>query len=278
MLKHWTISEAGAQAQLAAFIKQGLPHYKDGRDRPDKRYTSRLAPYLHIGQLSPNQAWHVARQQGDDKHIDQFCCELGWREFSYHLLYYNAALRTQNLQAKFDDFPWKKNASHLTAWQQGKTGIPMVDAGIRELWHTGYMHNRVRMITGSFLVKNLRLHWQHGEQWFWDTLFDADHANNSASWQWISGCGADAAPYFRIFNPVIQGQKFDPKGEYVRQWVPEIARLPDSYLFNPWEAPAETLNVAKITLGQTYPMPIVDLKTSREAALAAYLSLKPITD
>lgn len=274
MLKHWTISETGAQDKLAEFIKQGLPYYKGGRDLPAKRYTSQLAPYLHFGQLSPNQVWHVVRHQGDDKHIDHFCSELGWREFSYHLLYHNPDVRTQNLQSKFDNFPWEENSKHLAAWQQGQTGVPMVDAGMRELWQTGYMHNRVRMIVGSFLVKNLRLHWHHGEQWFWDTLFDADHANNSASWQWVAGCGADAAPYFRIFNPVTQGQKFDTEGEYVRQWIPEIAALPNKYLFSPWEAPAEILDAANINLGNSYPQPVVDLKASREAALAAFASLK----
>lgn len=274
MLKHWTISEAGAHEQLTTFIEKGLSHYKGGRDLPAKRYTSRLAPYLHFGQLSPNQVWHVAKQQGDDKHIDHFCSELGWREFSYSLLYYNPDLRRQNLQVKFDSFPWEENLAHLQAWQTGMTGIPMVDAGMRELWQTGYMHNRVRMIVGSFLVKNLRLHWHHGEQWFWDTLFDADHANNSASWQWVAGCGADAAPYFRIFNPVTQGQKFDTEGNYVRQWIPELAKLPNKYLFNPWQATSEVLSAANIILGQDYPLPVVDLKSSRETALAAFSSLK----
>lgn len=277
MLKCWAISESGAQSKLAEFIEHGLPYYKDGRDLPAKRYTSLLAPYLHFGQLSPNQVWHVVRQQGDDKNIDYFCSELGWREFSYHLLYHNPDLRTLNLQSKFDNFPWQENPDHLKAWQQGQTGIPMVDAGMRELWHTGYMHNRVRMIVSSFLVKNLRLHWHHGEQWFWDTLFDADHANNSASWQWVAGCGADAAPYFRIFNPVTQGQKFDSDGDYIRRWIPEIEHLPTKYLFSPWDAPETVLTAADITLGEDYPLPIVDLKASREAALAAFASLKQTT-
>jgi len=183
-------------------------------------------------------------------------------------------LPKKNLQSKFDAFPWNEDESLLTAWKKGNTGIPMVDAGMRELWQTGYMHNRVRMIVGSFLVKNLRLHWHHGERWFWDTLFDADLANNSASWQWIAGCGADAAPYFRIFNPVMQGQKFDPNGEYVRQYIPEISSLPNKYLFNPWEASDEILKKASIKLGSTYPFPIVDLKESRELALLAFQSLK----
>ena len=181
---------------------------------------------------------------------------------------------TKNLQPKFNSFPWANDSEDLRAWEKGLTGIPMVDAGMRQLWQTGYMHNRIRMIVGSFLVKNLRLHWHHGERWFWDTLVDADLANNSASWQWIAGCGADAAPYFRIFNPVTQGKKFDPNGSYVRRFIPEIASLPDKYLFSPWETPDHILKESGIELGNTYPNPIVDLKQSRDAALAAFQSLK----
>ncbi|MEM7197236.1 MAG: FAD-binding domain-containing protein, partial [Pseudomonadota bacterium] len=199
---------------------------------------------------------------------------LGWREFSHSLLYYNPELPRKNLQAKLDAFAWEDNPGHLRAWQAGLTGVPMVDAGMRELWQTGYMHNRVRMIVGSFLIKNLRLHWRHGASWFWDTLLDADLANNSASWQWVAGCGADAAPYFRIFNPVTQGQKFDSNGEYIRKYIPEIAALPDKYLFSPWEASRLILQEAGITLGTVYPYPIVDLKKSRALALAAFQSLK----
>ena len=271
---HWTIGEQGAYQRFQQFIDQGLSHYKDGRNLPDKPYVSRLSPYLHFGEISSNQLWHGVRRIGDDKHIDHFCSELGWREFSYSLLYHNPALPTRNLQPKFDAFPWVKDNALLSAWQNGQTGVPMVDAGMRELWQTGYMHNRVRMIAGSFLVKNLRLHWHHGERWFWDTLVDADLANNSASWQWIAGCGADAAPYFRIFNPVTQGQKFDPQGGYVRRFIPEIAALPDKYLFSPWQAPAPVLKQAGIELGSNYPEPIVDLGQSRNAALEAFKSLK----
>jgi deoxyribodipyrimidine photo-lyase len=271
---HWDISEEGAHKRFEAFIDEGLSFYKDGRNLPAKPYVSRLSPYLHYGEISPNQLWHAVRSIGDDKHIEHFCSELGWREFSYSQLYHNPELPHKNLQSKFDTFPWVENTDHLHAWQTGKTGIPMVDAGMRELWQTGYMHNRVRMIVGSFLVKNLRLHWHLGERWFWDTLIDADLANNSASWQWIAGCGADAAPYFRIFNPVTQGQKFDADGEYVRQYIPEIARLPNKYLFNPWEAPELILKEAGIKLGLTYPNPVVDLKQSRELALQAFQSLK----
>jgi len=271
---HWDIGEEGGRKQLEAFIGAGLASYKDGRNLPAKPYVSRLSPHLHLGEISPNQLWHAVRGIDNDKHIEHFCSELGWREFSYSQLYYNPQLPRKNLQSKFDAYPWVDNADHLRAWQAGETGIPMVDAGMRELWQTGYMHNRVRMIVGSFLVKNLRLHWHHGERWFWDTLVDADLANNSASWQWIAGCGADAAPYFRIFNPVTQGQKFDPDGEYVRQYIPEIASLPNKYLFNPWEAPDLTLKEADIELGLTYPNPVVDLKQSRESALIAFQSLK----
>lgn len=271
---YWKIGEEGAHRRFQAFIDEGLPSYKDGRNLPAKPCVSRLSPYLHFGEISPNQLWHAVQSIGDDKHIDHFCSELGWREFSYSQLYHNPELPRKNMQSKFDNFPWAENAEYLRAWQKGQTGVPMVDAGMRELWQTGYMHNRVRMIVGSFLVKNLRLHWHHGERWFRDTLVDADLANNSASWQWIAGCGADAAPYFRIFNPVTQGQKFDPDGSYIRKYIPEIDALPDKYLFSPWEAPGLILKEAGIESGSNYPEPIVDLKQSREAALQAFQSLK----
>ena len=270
----WNIGEEAAHKRFDQFIEEGLSSYKEGRNVPSKPYVSRLSPHIHFGEISSNQLWYSVRSIGDDKNIEHFCSELGWREFSYSQLFHNPELPKKNLQSKFDAFPWNEDESLLTAWKKGKTGIPMVDAGMRELWQTGYMHNRVRMIVGSFLVKNLRLHWHHGERWFWDTLFDADLANNSASWQWIAGCGADAAPYFRIFNPIMQGQKFDPNGEYVRQYVPEISSLPNKFLFNPWEASDEVLKKASIKLGSTYPLPIVDLKESRELALLAFQSLK----
>ncbi len=271
---NWSIGEKGAHTRFQQFIKEGLSQYKDGRNSPAKPYVSRLSPYLHFGEISPNQLWYTVQSIGDDKHIDHFCSELGWREFSYSQLYHNPDLPTKNLQPKFNSFPWAKDSDLLRAWEKGQTGIPMVDAGMRQLWQTGYMHNRIRMIVGSFLVKNLRLHWHHGERWFWDTLVDADLANNSASWQWIAGCGADAAPYFRIFNPVTQGKKSDPNGSYVRRFIPEIASLPDKYLFSPWETPNHILKESGIELGNTYPNPIVDLKQSRDAALAAFQSLK----
>ena len=202
--------------------------------------------------------------------------ELGWREFSYSQLYFNPDLRTKNLQPKFDRFPWKYDQPNLLAWQKGLTGVPIVDAGMRQLWQTGYIHNRVRMIVASFLVKNLLLHWHYGEQWFWDCLVDADLASNSAGWQWVAGSGADAAPYFRIFNPITQGQKFDPDGEYVRSYIPELQKLPNKYLFNPWEAPDFVLQESEVFLGVNYPNPIVNIKESREKALDAFESIKTI--
>lgn len=274
LAKHWQIGEAGAWQRLTTFLEQGINNYKNGRNLPAKPFVSRLSPHIHFGEISPQQIWHEIQLLEPSRDTEHFCSELGWREFSYNLLYYNPELPTKNLQAKFDRFPWQEQPEHLLAWQQGKTGIPMVDAGMRELWQTGFMHNRVRMIVGSFLIKNLQLHWHHGERWFWDTLVDADLASNSASWQWVAGCGADAAPYFRIFNPVTQGEKFDPEGEYIKKYIPELAELPLKYLYCPWLAPAEILAAANITLGKTYPHPIVDLKQSREQALAAFASLK----
>ena len=271
---HWDISEQGAQKCFIDFLDKGLEGYKEGRNFPAKENVSRLSPYLHFGHISPNQIWDELSTLESTIHTDHFRSELAWREFSYSQLYINPDLPKVNLQKKFDNFPWRDSAELLKKWQQGITGIPMVDAGMRELWQTGYMHNRVRMIVGSFLVKNLRLHWRHGERWFWDTLVDADLANNSASWQWIAGCGADAAPYFRIFNPVTQGQKFDPEGEYIRKYIPELCDLPNKYLFNPWEAPDNILKLARVQLGSTYPNPIVDLKQSRVDALSAFQSLK----
>ena len=271
---HWKIGEAGAHEQMMAFMKDGLNGYKDGRNFPAQQNVSRLSPYLQTGEISPNTVWYTAKEHGAGKDLDHFHSELGWREFSYSLLYHFPELPWKNLQPKFDRFPWGDNSEFLHRWQTGQTGYPIVDAGMRELWQTGYIHNRVRMIVGSFLVKNLLIHWHHGERWFWDCLVDADLANNSASWQWIGGCGADAAPYFRIFNPVTQGHKFDPEGEYTRHFVPEVKDLPKKYLYSPWEAPADVLREAGIVLGQTYPHPIVDLKPSRELALEAFASLK----
>jgi deoxyribodipyrimidine photo-lyase len=274
----WTPGETGALERLERFLDEGIRNYKEGRNRPDLENVSRLSPHLHFGEVSPHQVWHAAnalKAVGElENDIDHFLSELGWREFSNYLLYHWPALPQDNLQEKFDRFPWRDDPKSLRLWQRGQTGYPIVDAGMRELWQTGYMHNRVRMIVGSFLVKNLLLHWHRGEAWFWDTLVDADLANNSAGWQWIAGCGADAAPYFRIFNPVAQGQKFDPAGDYVRRFVPELARLPDKFLHSPWQAPAAVLAEAGIALGSDYPNPMVDLWASRERALEAFRSIR----
>lgn len=273
---HWQMGEQAAQQRLNEFIASGITDYKEGRNLPSKPFISRLSAHLHFGEISPNQCWYTARAAGSNDNIDHFCSELGWREFSHSQLYYNPELPKRNLRNQFDSFPWVEDATALLAWQQGKTGIPFVDAGMRELWQTGYMHNRVRMVAASFLVKNLLIDWRKGERWFWDTLVDADLANNSASWQWVAGCGADAAPYFRIFNPVTQGQRFDKEGDYTKKYLPELAKLPNKYLFNPWEAPKEVLDEAGVELGVSYPAPIVDLKISRTRALEALAISKEI--
>lgn len=273
LTKHWNISEHAAQDNLTRFLSQSLACYRTQRDYPCAHHVSRLSPYLHFGQISPHQMWYSVEAYPADENSECFRRELAWREFSYHLLYYFPTLQHQNFQQKFDNFPWHDEPDILSRWQQGKTGIPIVDAGMRELWETGYMHNRVRMIVGSFLVKNLLIDWRHGERWFWDCLVDADLANNSASWQWVAGCGADAAPYFRVFNPVTQGQKFDPDGSYIRRFVPELKHVPNAYLFSPWEAPESVLNTSKIVLGKTYPHPIVDIKHTRQRALDIFAKL-----
>ena len=271
--KYWRIGEKAAINKLENFLKSGLSSYKEGRNYPSKKNISMLSPHLHFGEISPNTIWHRVRTSGQSEDSNHYLSELGWREFSYNLLYYFPQLPNKNLQTKFDRFPWRDNSEHLKKWQDGETGYPIIDAGMRELWETGFMHNRLRMIAGSFLVKNLLIHWHYGKEWFWNCLVDADLASNSASWQWVAGCGADAAPYFRIFNPIAQGQKFDPSGEYTRKFVPELRKLPNKYLFTPWEAPAELLADSGIKLGKDYPYPIVDLKNSRELALDAYSSI-----
>ena len=282
MMPHWTISESGAWTRLTNFLEHGLQGYAEDRNRPDLENVSRLSPYLRFGMMSPRQIWHAAvaacasdRSQASDKDLSSFQSELGWREFSYHLLYYNPDLANQNYQSRFNDFPWMDHPDHLTAWQSGLTGYPIVDAGMRELWQTGFMHNRVRMITASFLIKHLMIDWRQGESWFWDTLFDADCASNPASWQWVAGSGADAAPYFRIFNPILQGERFDPKGAYVRHYVPEIAALPNDLIHKPWTASPSTLAHCKIKLGHDYPLPLIDHGEGRDRALEAFKSLKP---
>ena len=259
------------------FFKEGIGDYSHGRNFPNKLNVSRISPYLHWGQISPNTLWYNAEKLQQDVetiNIDIFKSELGWREFFYNLMFHFPNIQSKNLQIKFDKFPWDSNDEFLKSWQKGLTGYPIIDAGMRELWKTGYMHNRLRMITGSFLVKNLLLHWQHGEKWFWDCLFDADYASNSASWQWVAGTGTDAAPYFRIFNPITQGKKFDPEGEYIKKYVPELKNIPHKYLYTPWECPSEILSEINLKLGVDYSFPVVDIKLSRAKALKAFSILK----
>jgi deoxyribodipyrimidine photo-lyase len=276
----WQPGEAGAQALLTSFLDGPVNGYKEDRNLPGSRTTSRLSPHLHFGEISPRLIWHTvhaavaAGKVASENDSDHFLSEIGWREFSHHLLYHFPKLPSEPLNKKFLAFPWDDNDQALQLWQRGLTGYPIVDAGMRELWQTGWMHNRVRMIAASFLVKDLLIPWQRGEQWFWDTLVDADLANNVASWQWVAGCGADAAPYFRIFNPILQGEKFDPAGSYIRRYVPEIAGLPDKWLHRPFEAPQDVLQAAGIKLGTTYPRPLVDHHSARDRALAAYAALK----
>lgn len=265
--RHWRMGEEGGLLALDTFLESRLSNYRTGRDFPAVSATSRLSPHLHFGELSPRQVWQRVSEVGYDDNVETFKSELGWREFSYYLLYHFPHLPTSNLKPQFDRFPWWLNQKWLHCWQQGMTGYPLVDAGMRELWQTGYMHNRVRMIVASFLVKNLLIHWRHGADWFWDCLVDADLASNSASWQWVAGCGTDAAPFFRIFNPVSQGQKFDQNGAYTRRFVPELQDLPDKFLFCPWKAPSSILEQAGIRLGEDYPYPLVDLQQSRKKAL-----------
>jgi len=273
----WQPGSAGAQAHLKKFITAALATYSDQRNRPDLVGTSRLSPHLHFGEISPRQIWHALRSAAAANPAwrnSQFLAEVGWREFAHHLLFHFPHTPTEPLRAEFKNFPWRPNAEWLHAWQRGQTGVPLVDAGLRELWATGWMHNRVRMVVASFLVKNLLLPWQDGAQWFWDTLVDADLAQNTLGWQWTAGCGADAAPYFRIFNPVSQGEKFDPNGDYVRRWIPELGKLPTPWIHQPWAASDAELTRANITLNKTYPEPIVSLGISREVALEAYARMR----
>ena len=277
----WQPGEAGAHTALTTFLEHRLDRYPEARDRPDLEGVSRLSPHLHFGEISP----HKVRQATLDRQPppeqasqDKFLSELGWREFSAHLLVNVPELPEKKVQNNFDRFPWRQDEALCDTWRSAKTGYPIVDAGLRELHQTGFMHNRVRMIVGSFLTKNLLQHWWVGERWFWENLVDADLANNSASWQWVAGCGADAAPYFRIFNPVTQGIRFDPDGNYVRRYIPELAELPNKFIQRPWEAPAEVLEQAGVRLGETYPLPVVDLAESRNRALAAYKGLTQAVD
>ncbi len=277
----WTPGEKSAAVRLRKFIGDAMTRYADERNSPAVDGTSALSPHLHFGEIGPRQIWAAMRALSAESGVfpasrgaQVFLSEVGWREFAHHLLTHFPEMPTAPLRAEFAAFPWREDAVQLRAWQRGETGYPIVDAGMRQLWQTGWMHNRVRMIVGSFLVKHLRLSWQEGAAWFWDTLVDADLANNTMGWQWIAGCGADAAPYFRIFNPLLQGAKFDPEGDYVRRWVPELARLPAKQIHAPWEAGTATLVEAGVRLGQNYPKPIVDHVQARAAALAAWQTMR----
>jgi len=272
--EHWQPGEAGACEALEVFIDGALQGYSEDRDRPDRVGTSRLSPHLHFGEIAVWRVAHAlqqARSAANARHVDAHIRELGWREFAYHLLHHFPQTPNENLNPRFDQFNWAQvDDAALQAWQQGRTGVPIVDAGLRELWATGYMHNRVRMIVASYLCKHLRYHWLEGARWFWDTLVDADLANNTLGWQWTAGTGADASPYFRVFNPVTQAQRFDPKAEYIARWVPELRALPVKQRFAPWLAPELAQRLAP-----DYPrQPLVDLSEGREAALAAYSASK----
>ena len=272
----WRPGEEGAWRQLENFCATAITDYREERDRPARPKTSRLSPHLHFGEISPRSVWHAVRghHQSRSAGAGAFLREVGWREFCHHLLHHFPQLPSHPFRPEFVRFPWKDDPAAFRAWSRGKTGYPIVDAGMRQLWRTGWMHNRVRMVAASFLVKHLLIPWQRGQAWFWDTLVDADLANNAAGWQWVAGCGADAAPYFRIFNPTLQGERFDPQGEYVRQWVPELCDLPSKWIHKPWMAPPAALAAAGVTLGVNYPRPMVDHAQSRALALQAFATLK----
>jgi len=276
-LDMWTPGEQGSLSRLDSFLERSAVAYGTRRDRPDIFGTSRLSPHLHLGEISPRTCWHrslasVKPESQDD--LKSFSRQTIWREFSHHLLYHWPNLPEESFRPEFRRFPWTRNEEALRQWQLGLTGYPIVDAGMRELWATGWMHNRVRMIAASFLVKHLLIPWQDGAAWFWDTLVDADIANNSVSWQWVAGCGIDAAPFFRIFNPVLQGRKFDPNGTYVRRWVPELTDLPNNYIHEPWKASKHILENSGVSLGNSYPYPVVDHMQARNRALDMFGQLK----
>jgi deoxyribodipyrimidine photo-lyase len=272
----WKPGTTAAKEHLNDALQRVVASYIETRDYPAISGTSALSPYLHFGEISPRMIWHAVKQHIHGEAGEPFLRQLGWREFAHHLLYYFPHTPHQPLRSHFNAFAWNDDDKLLRKWQRGHTGYPIVDAGMRQLWSTGWMHNRVRMIVGSFLVKDLLLPWQRGAQWFWDTLVDADLANNTLGWQWVAGCGADAAPYFRIFNPVRQGEKFDENGIYVKQWLPELNDLPAQWIHKPWEAPEKLLRQAGVVLGETYPHPIVDHSQARERALQAFAAIKGV--
>jgi len=281
MLDYWVFSEKEAEERLEEFISDRVQDYGRDRDRPDRDGTSSLSPYFHFGVISPQQAYHKAmssKNHYNEQGVEKFISEIYWREFSYNLMFHFPEIATKNFRPEFDNFPWIDIKEAVHKWQWGKTGYPIIDAGMRELYETGYMHNRVRMLVGSFLTKHLLTHWKHGEEWFWECLVDASPANNAASWQWVAGCGADAAPYFRIFNPISQGTKFDPHGDYVRRWVPELTDMPNEFIHKPWDAPLLILKAADVELGYNYPNPIVDHFKARKASLKAYEKIKKKKD
>lgn len=276
MAQAWTPGEMAARKRLRDFLKSQIVGYSENRDRPDADGTSRLSPYLRFGEISAHQIWRAAQHametgEAPARDVMKFLSEVAWRDFSYHLLYHDPQMPKLSWRRQFEEIEWRKGTkAELEAWRRGKTGYPIIDAGMRQLWATGFMHNRVRMIVASFFTKDLLVHWRRGEEWFWDTLVDADEANNANGWQWTAGTGADAAPYFRVFNPILQGEKFDPNGDYVRQWVPELGEMPAKWIQKPWEAPTAVLADAGVTLGKTYPRPIIDHDFARKRALATY--------
>jgi deoxyribodipyrimidine photo-lyase len=282
MRDQWQPGEKNALKRLKYVLEHIVLDYETQRNIPDTDGTSKLSPHLHFGEISPQRIWdeviavHGPASKVKNKNIEQFLKEIVWREFAAHLLFHFPKTDKEPLREKFLKFPWEDRPTDFHAWCKGRTGYPIIDAGMRQLWQHGWMHNRVRMIVGSFLVKDLRVHWYEGAKWFWDTLLDADLASNSMGWQWAAGCGADAAPYFRVFNPSLQSKKFDPEGHYIRTFVPELKRMPNEWIHEPWEAPADVLKRAGVTLGETYPKPLVDHFEEKLLALKAYDRLKTV--
>ncbi len=273
---YWEPSERAAMNRLSRFLREDVEHYGTNRNVPGAEGTSRLSPYLHWGLIGPRQVWACVEEenQAGTKGGRIFLSEIGWREFAYHVLFHFPGTPTHPLREKYEEFPWEHDAEVIRRWKKGRTGFPIVDAGMRQLYEEGWMHNRARMIVGSLLVKHLLHSWEEGARWFWDCLVDADLASNTLGWQWSGGCGADAAPYFRVFNPMTQGEKFDPEGDYVRRYVPELRHLPAKFIHQPWEADEKVLDEAGVKLGENYPRPIIDHKEGRERALAAFEKVK----